>query len=463
MLSSGEVELLQLSCNTSEGVQAVKNAACERLIAERVSQKLKAGTNSSGAIGGRLADVMARIHVAQPMGGASLEPFIPDAVKDMKKYDKNDPERRRLARDVEEENGGAGVFNVDLKADYLLDNPEWKYDRIPEVFDGKNVYDFVDPDIDAKLQALEEEEERLEAEGYYESDEELDDAEEADIRMKADLIREKQALIRNEAKMRKSLKNRAIIPRKAQKKPLAELEEALDVLGVDTHDLHLRARPEAQPSRGRSLSRSRLGTEDSNAMDIDGGEPARERLRSKSRARSQPATNRREDGVQDEDTRTKAERQAKVAQRKMNRMARQGEADRHIGATLPKHLVSNSSSVTFMPMRNPAPEHGNTIANQSHHDSSPENGRWARRPDVKEATRPRPRPRCLSALDFCSSLLYNDHCHDERVSISTYVHYCCRCRCRITALGGQKLFFIGFCFLLRTYSRESMNTTHLRM
>ncbi|RYP65067.1 hypothetical protein DL769_006431 [Monosporascus sp. CRB-8-3] len=342
LLSPGDVELLQLSCNTSEGVQAVKNAACERLIAERVSQKLKAGTTSSGAVGGRLADVMARIHVAQPMGGVTRETFVPDAIKDMKKYDKEDPERRKLARDIEEENGGAGVYNVDLKADYILENPEWKHDRIPEVFDGKNVYDYIDPDIDAKLQALEEEEERLEAEGFYESDEELDDAEEAEIRMKAEVIREKQALIRNEAKMRKSLKNRAIIPRKAMKKPLSELEEALDVLGVDTQELQLRDRAESSTGRGRSLSRSRLGTEDSNAMDVD---TPRERLRSKSRARSQPATNRREDGVQDMEMRAKVEKQAKLAQRKMNRMARQGEADRHIGASLPKHLFAGKRTI----------------------------------------------------------------------------------------------------------------------
>ncbi|KAG4216652.1 hypothetical protein PC116_g34867, partial [Phytophthora cactorum] len=119
LLSSGDVELLQLSCNTQEGVQEVKNAACERLLADRVAQKLKAGTNNSGAIGGRLADVMARIHVAQPMNGVTQETFIPDAVKNLRKYDKNDPERRKLARDVEAENGGAGVYNVDLKADYI--------------------------------------------------------------------------------------------------------------------------------------------------------------------------------------------------------------------------------------------------------------------------------------------------------------------------------------------------------
>ena len=35
---------------------------------------------------------------------------------------------------------------------------------------GKNVADFIDPEIEAKLNALELEEERLIAEGFYESD-----------------------------------------------------------------------------------------------------------------------------------------------------------------------------------------------------------------------------------------------------------------------------------------------------
>lgn len=343
LLKAGEVELLQLSCNTQEGVQEVKNAACERLIAERVNQKLKAGTNTSGAIGGRLADVMSRIHVAQPMGGKTLETFIPEGLKDRKKYDKNDPDRRRTARDVQDENGGAGVFNVDLRDDYLLANPEWKYDKVPEIFEGKNVYDFVDPDIEAKLQALEEEEEKLEAEGFYDSDEEIEDDEEAEVMRKAEIIREKQQLIRNEARMKKRLKNQAIIPRKSMKKPLSEFEDALDSLGVDTTEITERAFAKSRP-RGRSLSRSRLGTEDPDAMDVDGRSATpRDRLRSKSRARSMsrlPATNRLEDGVQDEGTRTKAERIAKLNQKRMNRMARQGEGDRHTTASLIKHLVS---------------------------------------------------------------------------------------------------------------------------
>ncbi|CAH0015537.1 unnamed protein product [Clonostachys rhizophaga] len=335
LLKSNEVEMLQLSCNTQEGVQEVKNAACERLIAERVNQKLKAGTNNSGEIGGRLADVMSRIHVATPMGGQTLESFIPEAAKNRKKYDKNDPERRKLAKDVEEENGGAGVHNVDMRADWILENPDWKYDAIPEIFDGKNVYDFIDPDIEAKLAALEEEEERLEQEGFYESDEDIDDEEAAEILAKAEQIEEQIALTRNEAKMRKTkLKNQAIIPRKLQKKKLSELDDALDRRGVDTTDIMERARSKSRP-RGRSMTRSRAGTEDADAMDVDS--TPRDRLRSKSRA---PTTNRREDGVQDEATRSKVDRLAKLHQKKMNRMARQGEGDRHTTASLTKHLVT---------------------------------------------------------------------------------------------------------------------------
>lgn len=338
ILKSGEVEMLQLSCTTTEGVTAVKNAACDKLVAERVAQKLKAGSNNSGTPSGRLGDVLSRIHVAMPMGGVTRETYIPEAVKSLKKYDKEDPERRKLERDIEEENGGAGVYNIDLHKNYMLANDEWKQDKMPEIWNGKNVYDFVDPDIEAKLAALEEEEEKLEADGFYESDESVEDAEDADIRVKADLIREKRALIRNEAKQRKSLKNRAVIPRSAKAKKLSEMEAALDSVGYDAGAATARAREQSQAPRGRTTTRSEIDNDD--AMDIDASSNPREAIaRAKSRARSQAATNRLLDGVQDATSRSKAERLAKLGQKKMNRMARQGEADRHTTASLPKHLV----------------------------------------------------------------------------------------------------------------------------
>ena len=340
ILKPGEVELLRLSCTTTEGVSEVKNAACERLIAERVAQKLQSGSNNTTTIGGRLGDVLARIHVAQPLGGVLRETFIPDAVKNLKKFDKDDPDRPRLAREIEEAEGGAGVYNVNLKDKYILDKEEWKYDKIPEVFDGKNVYDFVDPDIEEKLADLEAEEEKLETEGFYDSDESIEDAEEADTRMKADLIREKRQFIRNEAKLKKSLKNRAVMPRSAMRQKLSVMEDKLDELGFDTTTISARARSQ---SRGRSTLRSRTGTED--AMDVDTPESARDALMAKSRARSQ--SNRRENGVTSMTARNKADRLAKLGQKKMNRMARQGEADRHVPATMPKHLVRTMSNFWY--------------------------------------------------------------------------------------------------------------------
>ncbi|EMC93191.1 hypothetical protein BAUCODRAFT_230647 [Baudoinia panamericana UAMH 10762] len=339
LLKSGNVELLQLSCTTTEGLMNVRNAACDRLLAERNAQKLKAGTNASGEVTGRLGDVLRRIHVAQPLGGILREPYIPEAVLNRMKYDKSDPDRPKLMRDVEEENGGAGVFNINLKEKYLLDDDEWKADKIPETLNGKNVYDYFDPDIEAKLAALEEEEERLQGEGYYDDEEEeLADAEEEDVRYKAELIREKRQLIRNENKMRKSLKNRAVIPRSKKAVQLEKMQAGLEKAGYDTTALAARARSLSRPARGRSTGRA--GTEEADAMDVDAA-PA-ERLRrslSTARQRSQ-STNRRDDGVQDETARTKAERLAKLGQKRMNRMARQGEADRHQTASIPKWLVA---------------------------------------------------------------------------------------------------------------------------
>ncbi|PSK54110.1 hypothetical protein B9Z65_7916 [Elsinoe australis] len=337
LVKSGNVEILQTSCTTTEGVMEVRNAVCDRLLAERHAQKLSSGTNSSGEITGRLADVLKRIHVAVPLGGVTREPFIPEAAKNRMKYDPADPDRPKLLRDIEAEEGGAGVYNLNMKDTWQLENEEWKADNMPEVLNGKNVYDFVDPEIEQKLAALEEEEARLEAEGYYDDDEKLDDLEESEIRYKAELIREKQQLIRNEAKMRKSLKNRAVIPRSKKAMDLGKMEKGLEDLGFDPTQISERARSRSRPARGRALDR-----DDGDAMDVDEGAGAKRRSisRAMSRTRSVSRMDRRNDGVTDESARTKAEKMAKLGQKKMNRMARQGEADRHTTAARSKWLLA---------------------------------------------------------------------------------------------------------------------------
>ena len=49
-------------------------------------------------------------------------------------------------------------------------NPEEKYDAIPEIWKGHNVADFIDPEIFEKLEALEKEEEIREKAGFYNND-----------------------------------------------------------------------------------------------------------------------------------------------------------------------------------------------------------------------------------------------------------------------------------------------------
>jgi nucleolar GTP-binding protein len=41
-----------------------------------------------------------------------------------------------------------------------LKNPDWRFDVIPEIVDGVNIIDYIDPEILKKLEALEEEEDR---------------------------------------------------------------------------------------------------------------------------------------------------------------------------------------------------------------------------------------------------------------------------------------------------------------
>ncbi|KAJ8640125.1 hypothetical protein MRB53_016819 [Persea americana] len=142
--------LLTMSTLTDDGVIAVKNAACERLLNQRVELKMKSK---------KMIDCKNRFHVAipKPRDGKERLPCIPQAVLEAKAR-KNEEEKRKLEKDIENENGGAGVYSASLRKHYILANEEWKEDIMPEILDGHNVYDFVDVDILQRLEELEREE-----------------------------------------------------------------------------------------------------------------------------------------------------------------------------------------------------------------------------------------------------------------------------------------------------------------
>ncbi|CCH59283.1 hypothetical protein TBLA_0B04460 [Henningerozyma blattae CBS 6284] len=321
------VEIMTTSCQLEENIMDVRNKACEKLLASRIENKLKSQA--------RINNVLNKIHVSTPQQRDDVKrtPFIPEEFKNLKKYDLEDPNRRKLAKDIEIENGGAGVFNINLKDKYLLEDDDWKNDIMPEIMDGKNVYDFLDPDIAAKLQALEEEEERLESEGFYNSDEEenfegLDHEEIEDVKDKAQWIRDRQKKMILEARNRKSLKNKAIMPRSKLTKSYGEMEKHMATLGHDLTSLQDKQRVAAEKSRYQEAGVDVVfGAQDSMSASNENGGKLRQ-------------SDRLLDGVADGTMRSKAERMAKLQRRERNRMARAGEADRHATASLPKHLFS---------------------------------------------------------------------------------------------------------------------------
>lgn len=109
IITAPDVSHIQVSCYSDEGVMDLKTKACDLLLAQRVENKLK---------GSKINTVINRIHVAQPKPRDDVvrEAFIPEKVKERKKFEKDDPERIRLERDIELEEGGPGVYNMNMKS-----------------------------------------------------------------------------------------------------------------------------------------------------------------------------------------------------------------------------------------------------------------------------------------------------------------------------------------------------------
>ena len=193
----------------------------------------------------------------------------------------DDPNQKKLARDLMWENGGPGVWAPDYREQYDLEDDEWKFDAIPEFMDGKNIADFVDPDIDAKLAALETEEDQLiaeaEAAAMGRDDSDLDSDEEALV----GAIRERRNIIRGMAKTNKSALPRIARGRGTDKhnpgvRSAGEIKQKLDEFGIDSSKMIERGRTlERGRKRERSLSRRKANSgsdedEEMNLADAEG-------------------------------------------------------------------------------------------------------------------------------------------------------------------------------------------------
>ncbi|KAB1227665.1 Nucleolar GTP-binding protein 1 [Morella rubra] len=335
--ASDQGVLLTMSTLTEDGVIAVKNAACERLLDQRVEVKMKSK---------KINDCLNRFHVAIPKPRDQKErpPCIPQAVLEAKAKQAAEKEKRRTERDLENENGGAGVYSASLKKNYILANDEWKEDVMPEIIDGHNVCDFIDPDILQRLEELEREEGLRQAE---EADDDFEmDGQELTPEEKQALaeIRRKKTLLIQEHRVKKSTaESRPIVPRKFDKDrkfTTHRMGRQLSSLGLDPSLAINRAHSK---SRGRKRERSpERGANSGDDMDMDVDTPNKKlRLRSSSRSRSTsrpPGEIVPGEGFKDSSQKVKAVKLAKKSAKKRNKNARRGEADRVIPTLKPKFV-----------------------------------------------------------------------------------------------------------------------------
>jgi nucleolar GTP-binding protein len=336
--------LLSMSTLTEEGVSAVKSAACDRLLASRVEVKLKSR---------RVGDVVGRIHVAMPRqrDGVSRPPVIPPGVEQARAR-REAGERRRTEKDLQEENGGAGVYTQDVRKLWDLQDPAWRYDIMPEIIEGHNVLDFVDPDIDARLEALEREEEMAAAAAEAAVGDGMDEDHltEEEIGMLAAIKARKAKLVADHRRKKKEGTNSAPMPRpKApmeRSRTAERMQRELGEMGLDASAAAARARSQ---SRGRTLTRKRarsMSAAGASAMEEGQDEQPKKRLHSsKSRSMSRGralslAPPEPGKGFKDIVQRNKAIKMGDKAQVKRGKEARKGEGDRVILNMRPKHLFS---------------------------------------------------------------------------------------------------------------------------
>lgn len=229
------------------------------------------------------------MHVAVPKPRDNVErpPCIPPSVL-LKKQEAAGKRKRKLERDVELEEGDDYVLN--LKKHYTDIPEDERYDIIPEIWEGHNIADYIDPDIFNKLEELEREEEIRDETGMYVVPKiELDETM-RDIRALAKQIRRKKAILKDEARVNKQSK-KPTIPRtsgaKVRDRSVSRLRSQMEELGVDmsgTENAHFTQTKSRSRSTGPPAKRMHMDTSEN---------------RSQSRNRSVSQTPRNEQGVKD--------------------------------------------------------------------------------------------------------------------------------------------------------------------
>ena len=293
-LKAAGATIVYMSTFNEAGLMECKGAACDLLLAQRVEQKMASS---------KVESVINRIRVAEPKprGDGKLRGVcIPASVKQSRQEaaaaaaappaaaagsssstdlpDAPGATGRKTQKDLQEEMGGAGVYSLPLQTHWQLKTPEWVNDIIPEIMDGKNILDFVDPDIDARLAELEREEEQRVELAEMQAADEMEDVDDERVEAQkavaqlAKSIRKKKGVLKEKARMAKK-NNHPTLSRAvaARSKSVGEFVEHMGQMGVRTASnalSHLRGKAtlkgggaDALPARERRVAGAGAPTE----------------------------------------------------------------------------------------------------------------------------------------------------------------------------------------------------------
>lgn len=311
-LLENKLPFMEISTLEKVGIDAAKVKACEAVldIKQAVPDKYKIKSEESYLNGMYVAQPKKRDNVERPATQVDFSLRV---------------ERPNIKK-TEEENGGAGVFSIPLQEHYVIPE-EWRYDAVPEIYNGKNVADFVDADIWQKLEELEREElEILAMEGLKIEEEEPlveEDIQEAykEIRRKKHVFREEHALKKHQTAY-------------AKNKNIEDIKEALEQQGLDPTLVEERLR-----NRSRSHSLAVIKRKKSGDMDeeLEDEERAKSRIREASRSRSKGYH--RSMSREEISGKKVIDKQSK----KWRTEDKRGESDRFIGIARPRHLFSGKT------------------------------------------------------------------------------------------------------------------------
>jgi len=357
-----KIPIHETSTVTEDGLIDLRNSICDDLLAKRATSKLK---NTKGDA---KVDMMDRLRVAKPTPRDEVvrEYYVPNGFKSKQKVVPNEkthlgPLPKQTYVVQENPKKTEAMLYEELNDDYVLDiRKHWdlpkadqKYDTIPQIWEGKNIADYIDPEIEEKLAALLEEEEEREMSGFYDIDRETDDMDTTELRKLGRHI----AKVKN-IHMQKNKRERRIqqaqVNRMASSKSAGsakDLKNNMRKLGLELEnwDEDNNGMDDGDGSSNINavrVGRAREQRKRKAAEDMDTLLEGEEQLKVK-RSESRPGP-RDKSGIRDEKMYDKAiKKQDK--HRKLHKVAGKyggrSEGDHHIPTAKPKHLFSGKRGI----------------------------------------------------------------------------------------------------------------------